>query len=260
MKAVILAGGRGTRLAPYTTVLPKPLLPLGQVPILEIILRQLERHRFSRISLACGHLGELIRAYLDNKGLSERLNIDYYWEEEPLGTAGALASMKTLDERFLVMNGDILTTLDYSALVNFHIEQQAALTIAVTSKEVQIELGILQIDQHQRVVGYTEKPVEHFPASTGIYVYEPRVLTFIEAHTYLDFPTLVMRLVEAGESVAAYRTDAFWLDMGNKGDYETATKVFEDNPERFIGRYSMPLPLDIDAKIPAARSPIPVVP
>jgi NDP-sugar pyrophosphorylase family protein len=233
MKAVILAGGKGTRLAPFTTVLPKPLLPLGEVPIVEIILRQLRRHGITHVTMACGHLGELIRTYLDNNRISSQLQIDYYCEDEPLGTAGALAGIGSLDGAFLVMNGDILTTLDYSQLLQFHAATNPALTIAVTSKKVQIELGILQIDRRDRVIGYIEKPVETFPASTGIYVYGPRALDFIEPDTYLDFPTLVLRLIEAGEPVVAYRTDAFWLDMGNKGDYDKAVKAFCENPSMF---------------------------
>jgi NDP-sugar pyrophosphorylase family protein len=233
MKAVILAGGKGTRLAPFTTVLPKPLLPLGEVPIVEIILRQLRRHGVTDVTLACGYLSELIRTYLDNSRISQELRISYHWEDEPLGTAGALAGIPGLDEPFLVMNGDILTTLDYSRLLEFHAARKPALTIAVTSKKVQIELGILQIDGDKRVVGYTEKPVETFPASTGIYVYEPRALDFIEPGTYLDFPTLVLKLIDAGQTVAAYETDAFWLDMGNRDDYEKAVAVFRENPARF---------------------------
>jgi NDP-sugar pyrophosphorylase family protein len=233
MKAVILAGGKGTRLAPFTTVLPKPLLPLGEVPIVEIILRQLGRHGIADITLACGYLSELIRTYLDNSRISEQLRIDYHWEDKPLGTAGALAAIPGLDEAFLVMNGDILTTLNYSRLIEFHRARKSALTIAVTSKKVEIELGILQIDGDEQVVGYTEKPIETFPASTGIYVYEPRALDFIERDAYLDFPTLVLRLIEAGETVTAYRTEAFWLDMGNRGDYEKAVEVFAQNPSMF---------------------------
>ena len=244
MRAVILAGGKGTRLAPFTTVLPKPLLPLGEIPIVEIILRQLTHHGVTDVTLACGYLGRLMRTYLDNSPISEELRIGYHWEDKPLGTAGALAGIRGLDETFLVMNGDILTTLDYARLWKFHAARKPALTIAATSKKVQIELGILRIDNEKRVVGYTEKPVETFPASTGIYIYEPRALKFIEPDAYLDFPTLVLKLIEAGETVVAYETDAFWLDMGNRGDYEKAVRAFRDDPSRFAIDQARPLRIE----------------
>lgn len=234
MKAVILTGGKGTRLAPYTAVLPKPLLPIGEIPILEIILRQLKHYGFSEVILACGYLSELIQAYLMNNKISTQLKISYHREEQPLGTAGALATIKGLDETFLVMNGDILTTIDYSKLLQYHKESKAALTVAITQKKVQIELGVLHLNAENKITGYEEKPVKVFPASTGIYIYEPRALDFIKPNTYLDFPTLVMRLIEAGEQVVGCPVDAFWLDMGNKDDYERAVKEFEQNQSAFL--------------------------
>jgi NDP-sugar pyrophosphorylase family protein len=233
MKAVILTGGKGTRLAPYTTVLPKPLLPIGRIPILEIILRQLKHYGFSEVILACGYLSELIQAYLMANKISKQLKINYHREEHPLGTAGALATIEGLDETFLVMNGDILTTLDYSKLIEFHKEKKAALTIAITQKKVQIELGVLHMNDKNEITGYEEKPVKIFPSSTGIYIYEPRVLNYITKNTYLDFPTLVLKLIEAGETVVGYPIDAFWLDMGNKDDYEKAVIEFERNISAF---------------------------
>jgi len=259
MKAVILAGGKGTRLAPFTTVLPKPLLPLGEIPIVEIILRQLKHYGVTDVTLACGYLSQLIRTYLDNSRISEELRIDYHWEDKPLGTAGALPGISGLDETFLVMNGDILTTLDYARLWAFHTARKPALTIAVTSKKVQIELGILQIDDDKRVVGYTEKPVETFPASTGIYIYEPRALKFIEPDTYLDFPTLVLKLIEAGETVVAYETDAFWLDMGNRGDHEKAVKAFREDPARFAIDQARPLRINsLPERVAPTQAPTPL--
>jgi NDP-sugar pyrophosphorylase family protein len=234
IKAVILAGGKGTRLAPYTTVFPKPLMPLDGVPILEIVLRQLRHHGFDEVMLAVGYLAPLIRAYLDQSTVSRDLRILYHQEAEPLGTAGALATVAGLDETFLAMNGDILTTLDYAALVRFHQEQGAALTVAVTRKRVQIELGVLHIDSDHRVVGYEEKPVKEYPASMGVYVYDPRTLGHIEPNTYLDLPTLVLRLIERGERVAAFRSDAFWLDMGNRDDYERAVAEFAGRKAEFL--------------------------
>ncbi len=234
MQAVILTGGRGTRLAPYTTVLPKPLMPIDDVPILEIILRQLERDGFCDITLACGYLAELIQAYLINNDISSRMEIKYHHEQQPLGTAGAIGTMENLAEDFLVMNGDILTDLSYRELLEYHRRNGAALTIATTRKRVKIELGVLLIDDAGQIIGYDEKPVKEYPVSMGIYVYGARARDYIEPNKYLDFPTLALKMVEAGEKVLAYRTDAFWLDMGNKEDYEIAAAEFQKNREKFL--------------------------
>ncbi len=233
MKAVILAGGLGTRLAPYTAVLPKPLLPIGKVPILQIIIRQLKHFGFTDVILACGYLSELIQAYFMNNSISKEINIHYHMEEKPLGTAGALGTIKGLDEPFLVMNGDVLTNLNFSKLVEYHKAEQAALTVAVTQKKVQLELGILRMDETSQVVGYDEKPTKIYPASTGIYIYDPRALDFIPPNEYLDAPSLVLKLVEEKEKVLGYSSDVFWLDMGNMGDHERAIKEFEKDPSRF---------------------------
>lgn len=234
MKAVILTGGKGTRLTPYTTVLPKPLLPIGNIPILEIILWQLRHYGFSEVTLAGGYLSELIQAYLINNKISEKLKIIYHREEQPLGTAGALASIDGLDRTFLVMNGDILTTIDYSKLMRYHHNKKATLTIATTEKKIQIDLGVPRIDDDNRISGYDEKPIKVFHTSTGIYIYEPHAIDFIKPNTYLDFPSLVLKLIEAGEKVVACPTNDFWLDMGNKDDYERAVKEFEQNSSAFL--------------------------
>jgi NDP-sugar pyrophosphorylase family protein len=244
MKSVILAGGKGTRLLPYTTVLPKPLMPVGPMPILEIVLRQQYHHGVREVTLACGHLAELIEAFLFHHALSKLMKISYFVETIPLGTAGALRAIPGLDETFLVMNGDILTTIDYAKLIQSHRKSGAALTIAVTQKKIRIELGVLVIDDRKQVVGYDEKPVKQFPASTGIYVYEPRVLQHIEPGETLDFPTLVLRLIAAGETVAAYPTDEFWLDIGNKDDFERAGEEFENRR----------MELHVDADLSAANA------
>jgi NDP-sugar pyrophosphorylase family protein len=234
LQAVILAGGKGVRLAPYTTVFPKPLMPIDGVPIIEIVLRQLHAHGFDNITLAVGYLAPLIRAYLSQSSLSGLMEISYHQESEVLGTAGPLGTIEGLGETFLVMNGDILSTLDYSALMRFHKERGSALTIAVTRKRVQIELGVLGIDADDRVVGYDEKPVKEYPASMGVYIYDKRTLAHIEPRTYLDLPTLVLRLIDRGELVTAYANDAFWLDIGNRDDYERAVKEFSERKDAFL--------------------------
>jgi NDP-mannose synthase len=195
------------RLRPYTTILPKPLLPIGDRPILEIILRQLAAAGFERVDLCVGHLGDLIRVYFsDGTVLPEGLELDWHWEPgEPLGTAGALRVVPGLDTTFLAMNGDILTTLDYRELMAHHRESDATLTIAVQGRRVEIDLGVLELDG-DRVTAYNEKPALTYDVSMGIYAYEPRALDHLPSDGPCSFPELVQRLLAAGEHVAYYRS------------------------------------------------------
>ena len=234
MKAVILAGGKGTRLAPYTTVFPKPLLPVGGIPILETILKQLKAHEFEEVILACGYLSSLIRLYFDQNPISFGLKIRYHQEHQPLGTAGALGSIPDLGENTLVMNGDLLTTLNFGDLMRVHRESEAHLTVAVVTKKVQVEMGVLTIDQDDRIAKYTEKPTLEFSGSAGIYAYNHKVLGLIERDKYLDVPDLVRCLIASGYRVSAYRSDAFWLDMGTREDYERAEQEFNSRREAFL--------------------------
>ena len=217
------------RLRPYTTILPKPLLPIGDRPIVEIILRQLAAAGFSKADLCVGHLGELIRVYFsEGTVLPEGLKLDWHWEpEEPLGTAGALRVVPNLEGTFLVMNGDILTTLDYGALVAHHRASGAGLTIAVQDKRVEIDLGVLELDgDGHRVVGYREKPSLGYCVSMGIYVYESRLLEYLPDGP-CQFPDLVHLLLEAGEHVESYHSEDLWFDIGTLGEYERAMAEFD---------------------------------
>jgi NDP-sugar pyrophosphorylase family protein len=235
MKAVILAGGKGTRLAPYTAVFPKPLVPIGEQPILEIILRQLAHHGFHDITLTVGHLAELIRAYLHHA--SPRfagLTISYVTEESPTGTAGSLVNVPDLTETFMVMNGDVLTTLDYRRLLAFHREKGGLMTIATQRRSVKVDLGVLEHDEDGGVINYIEKPKYDFRVSMGVYVYEPRVLEFIDPGAYLDVPTLVLRLTERGEKVMCYQSDDYWMDIGRIEDYARAQEDFERMRDLFL--------------------------
>lgn len=226
MRAVILAGGLGMRLRPYTAIIPKPLVPVGDRPILEIIMRRLALAGVTRIDLCVSHLGELIQAYVRQAvELPGDVTLAFHWEDEPLGTAGALRVVPELDDTFLCLNGDILTTLDYRELVDFHKREGAALTIAMRAKEVPIDLGVIETEG-ARVVGYREKPVHHYDVSMGIYVYEPRALEHMPPGP-CQFPDLVLALVKAGEHVAAYRTDAPWYDIGTFAEYERAANDHE---------------------------------
>ena len=233
-RVVILAGGKGTRLRPFTASFPKPLVPIGDMPILEVVLRQLASQGFEEVTLTLGHLAELIRAYIaQNKTLAERLRISFVDEERPSGTAGSLAHVPDLDDTFLVMNGDVLTNLDFNALINAHKASGAALTIAAHSQSVKIDLGILEANGNCELTGYIEKPERSYEVSMGIYVYEPRVLAYIPPGTYLDFPELVHRLLEDGEKVHLHRNNAFWLDIGRPDDYAKAQEIFTNESERF---------------------------
>jgi NDP-sugar pyrophosphorylase family protein len=232
MRAVILAGGLGTRLRPYTTVIPKPLVPVGDRPVLEHIIRSLAACGVDRIDLCVSHLGQLICAYLAHADLPPQLDIALHWEDdEPLGTAGALRAVPDLEGTFIVMNGDVLTTLDYRALVACHHARGAALTVAMQSKQVDIDLGVIHADRGI-VRDYIEKPRHRYQVSMGVYVYDARALRHLPDGP-CQFPELVHRLLAEGETVAACETDADWYDIGTVGEYERAAADVERNPEKY---------------------------
>ncbi|MEW5991528.1 MAG: sugar phosphate nucleotidyltransferase [Chloroflexota bacterium] len=233
MRAIILAGGRGTRLAPYTTVFPKPLVPVGDRPILDIVLRQLAANGFDDISLAVGHLAELIEAYCGD-GSRYGISITYSREDAPLGTAGPIALVEPPLETFLVMNGDLLTAVDFPDMLATHRADKAIATVATIQRDVRIDLGVVDVDASEHVIGYREKPVFTFAASTGIYFLEPAVLDYIPRGQRLDLPDLVLQLAAGGQVVRRYASDAYWLDIGRPDDYAEAIRVFEADPGRFI--------------------------
>ncbi len=234
MKAVVLAGGKGTRLAPYTKILPKPLMPIGDMPILEILLRQMRRAGVQEVILTVGHLSGLLNAFFQD-GSRWGLNIRYSYEEQPLGTAGPLSLVGGLDETFLVTNGDVLTTLNLADLIAFHRSHQAAATIATHIRRVHVDLGVIQFDGSDQVTGYIEKPTYEFRVSMGIYVFEPRVLQYVEHNQRLDFPDLVLRLLQAGERVMGYPFDGYWQDLGRPDDYEQAVLEWETLRLQILG-------------------------
>ncbi|MAT42377.1 MAG: nucleoside-diphosphate-sugar pyrophosphorylase [Anaerolineaceae bacterium] len=233
MKAIILAGGRGTRLYPYTQILPKPLMPINDMPILEVIIRQLKNNGIEEIILTVGHLSELLKAFFGD-GSQFGVNIQYSYEKEPLGTAGPLGLIKNLDDTFLVLNGDVLTDLSLRNLIDFHKKEKAVATIAMHKRSEKIDLGVVLCDSGPTVVGYIEKPTYDYQVSMGIYVFEPALIKYIEPGRYLDFPNLVHKLLGEGEKVTGYLFDGYWQDLGRKDDYERATKDFVNNRERFF--------------------------
>ena len=224
MKAIILAGGKGTRLKPYTTVFPKPLMPIGDNPILEIVVKQLKSHGFEEIIMAVGHLAELIMTFF-NDGSKYGIKIKYSREDQPLGTAGPLALMKEdLNETFLMTNGDVLSTLNYSDLVNYHKRKGAIATIALKKRTIKVDFGVPEVDADNNIIGYTEKPKIEYLVSMGVYVFEPLVLKYLEPNEYLDFPDLIKKLISNGETVKGYVYDGYWLDIGRPDDYERANR------------------------------------
>jgi NDP-sugar pyrophosphorylase family protein len=234
MKAVILAGGKGTRLAPYTTVFPKPLMPIDGMPILEIIVRQLAHFRIRDLVLAVSPQSEpLLSAYFGD-GRQFEVRIQYVREAKPLGTAGPLSILPDLPDTFLVMNGDILTDLNFGRLIRFHREQKGLVTIAMNEKKVRLELGVMEVDRGHRLTRYTEKPTLSYSVSMGIYLFERRVLERIPRNRYLDFPDLIRKLIRRGEKVACFPSRDFWLDIGSHGDYEEAQTRFTEMRKKLL--------------------------
>jgi NDP-mannose synthase len=227
LRAVILAGGKGVRLRPFTVNFPKPLMPLGDIPVIDVLINRLVKFGITDITLTLGHLAELIKAYyLTHNHLSTKVQFRYVEEAEPTGTAGSIASVPDLDSTFLVMNADLLTDLDFNSLVSFHRREGAALTIAAHRRHVKVDFGVLESGDDHRVTGYNEKPELSYDVSMGIYVYEPRVLKFITPGAYLDFPDLVLKLIAAGEKVSAMPCDCLWLDIGRPDDYARAQEIY----------------------------------
>lgn len=234
MKAVILAGGKGARLAPYTKIFPKPLMPIGDMPILEVLLRQLKYAGVKDVVITVGHLASLMRAYFAD-GSELGLNITYSHEDKPLGTAGPLSLVPGLDETFFVMNGDVLSTLKFRELLQFHQSQGAVATIASHQRTVKIDLGVLQhADGDYRVTNYIEKPTYDYLVSMGIYVFEPEALELIPRNEYLDFPSLVLKLIAADKKVCYLPHDGYWKDLGRPDDYEQAALDFETMRKEFL--------------------------
>jgi NDP-mannose synthase len=247
MRAVILAGGRGTRLAPYTSILPKPLMPIGERSILEHVLEQLFAAGIRDVTLCVGYLSHLIRAVLENGGsTTARPPVHYVHEHEPLGTVGPLRLVDGLDETFLVMNGDVLTRLDFSDLVSYHCASGSVLTIAAHQRVVKVDYGVLGFgaESGTLVEAFYEKPEIPVSVSAGIYVMEPEILECVPPTGYFDFPDLVHALLEAHQPISAYEFKGFWLDLGRPEDYQHAVEFWEHAPEKLeasVGQ-SSPLP------------------
>ncbi len=237
MHAVILAGGRGVRLRPYTTAFPKPLVPIGdEFAIIEIVLRQLRDHGFTDVTIAIGHLGQLIRAYCGD-GSQWGLGITYWSEDEPLGTMGpVVTNLDSLPEHFLVMNGDVLTDLDYRAVLEGHAASGASLTVAAYDRTVKIDFGVLDIGgpTGDRIAAFREKPVEHFSVSMGVYAASRATLERYPAGKPLGFDELVLDLMAQGDPPRVHRFSGYWLDIGRPDDYDKANEEWETLRARLL--------------------------
>jgi NDP-sugar pyrophosphorylase family protein len=239
MQAIVLAGGKGTRLRPFTHVLPKPLMPLGDaepMPILEVVLRQLGRFGFHNVTIITGYLTELIQAFCGN-GRRFGTRIDYRREVTPLGTAGGLVLVERPREPVLVLNGDILTTLDFGAMYAFHRQGGAKATIAAFPRHVRIDFGVLDFhpDRPHVLAGYREKPEFAFEVSMGLYILDPAAWDYLRPGVPLSMPELLEAMREQGHPVHCFRQDCTWLDIGRHDDYSAANEIFQAQRAAFLG-------------------------
>ena len=234
MRAVILAGGRGSRLKPFTVVIPKPLVPIGEIPVLEILIRQLRAQGFDWITLSVGYLSTLIEAYCGD-GSKWDVRLDYVREDEPLGTAGFLGLLDDLaEDRLLVVHGDTLTDLDMAQVYREHDPEDAA-TICANRRSATIEFGVLDVDDSGRLRTYTEKPTVSYEVSMGVNVLSAAAIdAFVEPRVPLEMPDLLRRIQAADGIVRVRHTEAYWLDLGRMSDLEIAVETFAADPSRFL--------------------------
>lgn len=226
MRAIILAGGKGTRLRPYTITLPKPLVPVGgDMPIIEVIIRQLAKAGFSRLTFAVNHKANLIRAFCGD-GSQWGLAIDYSLEESPLSTIGPLTLIDDLPENFLVMNGDLLCDLDFRALLDRHIAQKNMVTVATYKRSVNSDFGVLHIGADGEIAGFEEKPVFHFDVSMGVYCINRSVISALPRGAVYGFDNLMLDGIRDGLKIEAVPFSGYWLDIGRPEDYDLANSDF----------------------------------
>ena len=237
MQAIIMAGGKGSRLYPYSASLPKPLMPLGDKPVLEILLNQLRTAGITEIILAVSHLRHLLEAFFGD-GSRFGVSVTYSFEDKPLGTAGPIGLvLDRLEDNFMLMNGDLLTTLDMRAMIADHRTRNADATIGVYQRELRSEFGLLEVDQSMRMIGYREKPTYRQLVSMGVYTLRrDAVQPFIVAGDYLDMPVLMQSMQLAGKKVFCHQQDCFWLDIGRPEDFAEAQAMMERDPQAFSGK------------------------
>lgn len=232
-RAIILAGGKGTRLRPYTVVLPKPLMPIGDYPILEVIIRQLVQNKFSHITLAVNHQADLIKSFFGD-GSKWGIKIDYSLEDKPLSTMAPLKLIKDLPDNFLVMNGDILTDLNYNEFYEYHIKNKNIFTISSYQREVKSEFGVLELDNQNNLVGFKEKPIQKYNVSMGIYMASKKAVKYIPENTFYGFDHLMLDLIKNNKSPSVKPFNGYWLDIGRPDDYEQAIEEFDRLKDKFF--------------------------
>jgi NDP-sugar pyrophosphorylase family protein len=234
-QAVIMAGGKGTRLHPYSALFPKPLMPLGDMPVLELLLRRMKKAGVTDVILAVNHLSHLIKAFFGN-GSDLGLRISYSKEDRPLGTAGALGNMlDDLDETFLVANGDLLTTMDLAAMARQHSETRCDASIGIFERENKIDFGLIEFDSENRLCAYREKPTNMYYVSMGVYILQREaVRQNIALGDYQDMPSLLLNMRAAKADVRCYHDDCMWLDIGRPDDFALAQSMFESNRALFL--------------------------
>ena len=232
-RAVVLAGGTGTRLRPYTVVLPKPLMPIGDYPILEVIIRQLARQGFGHVTLAVNHQANILKAFFED-GNRWGVQIDYSLETKPISTIAPLTLIPDLPEDFLLMNGDVLTDFDLSGLLERHIACGRLFTIAAARRFQLIDYGVLQIDSSHRLTGFSEKPQSEYLVSMGIYAVNRRILQFVPPDSKYGFDDLMKDLLERAERVDVEPYEGYWLDIGRPDDYMRAVEEFEQRKRQFL--------------------------
>lgn len=233
MRAIILAGGKGTRLRPYTVVLPKPLMPIGEYPILEVVVRQLVYAGFDHITMAVNHQAEIIQAFFGS-GEKWGIRIDYSLEDMPLGTMGPLRLIKDLPEDFLIMNGDILTDIDYRDFHEYHVGRRNTFTVSSHQRELRSEYGVLKINEQDRLVEFREKPVITYDVSMGVYMANRGILRYIPEGVAYGFDHLMLDLIKAGDPASVKKFQGYWLDIGRIDDYNQAIEEFESKKNLFL--------------------------
>jgi len=224
VRAIILAGGKGTRLKPFTSVIPKPLVPVGDRTILEILIGQLKAEDITDLVLCVNHMSALIKAYFGT-GAKWDVHIEYSEEDGFLGTVAPVKLIRDLPEDFLVMNGDLLTDLSFRDLYHCHRQNRALLTIATFKRTAQIDFGVIEVDKERNVVvGFHEKPMQELDVSMGVYVFNKRVLSYVPEDRPFGFDELVLALLQQKCVVHVYPFNGYWLDIGRPADYDKANQ------------------------------------
>jgi NDP-sugar pyrophosphorylase family protein len=232
MRAIILAGGKGTRLRPFTTLIPKPLVPLGgRYSILEIVVMQLAKAGFTHITLAVNHLANLVKAYFGD-GSQWNVTIDYSLEDKPLSTIGPLTLIDDLPRDFLVMNGDILCDLDFGGFFRQHVQEGSSVSVATFRREVKIDFGVVEATADGALKAFTEKPTYRFDVSMGIYCLTRDVVARLPRGEPYGFDTLMLDSLKDGTAIRLRPFDGYWLDIGRPDDYATADEHFDEIAQR----------------------------